>query len=56
MREYTKNLALSNPNLWWPNGYGKPNLYRIRLQYSNSSGISDDTSFVFGIRTVSYKS
>ncbi len=51
--ENTKELNISNPALWWPNGYGKPNLYRIRLQYANSSGISDDTSFVFGIRTVS---
>ena len=51
----TKELNISNPDLWWPNGYGKPNLYRIRLQYANNSGISDDTSFVFGIRTVSTK-
>jgi hypothetical protein len=53
--ENTKELNIVNPFLWWPNGYGKPNLYRIRLQYANSSGISDDTSFVFGIRTVSTK-
>jgi exo-1,4-beta-D-glucosaminidase len=49
----TKELNISNPVLWWPNGYGKPDLYRIRLQYSGSTGVSDDTSFVFGIRTVS---
>src|SRR5450759_2400049 len=53
--ENTKELNIDNPVLWWPNGYGNPNLYRIRLQYSNNSGISDDTSFVFGIRTVSTK-
>jgi len=51
----TKEFNIVNPVLWWPNGYGKPDLYRIRLQYSNNSGISDDTSFVFGIRTVSTK-
>jgi hypothetical protein len=51
----TKELNIANPYLWWPNGYGKPNLYRIRLQYACNSGISDDTSFVFGIRTVSTK-
>jgi beta-galactosidase/beta-glucuronidase len=51
----TKELNISNPFLWWPNGYGKPNLYRVRFQYSNDSGVSDDTSFVFGIRTVSSK-
>jgi hypothetical protein len=54
--ENTKELNISKPVLWWPNGYGKPNLYRVRLQYSDVSGIiSDDTSFVFGIRTVSTK-
>jgi Exo-beta-D-glucosaminidase Ig-fold domain/Glycosyl hydrolases family 2/Glycosyl hydrolases family 2, sugar binding domain/Glycosyl hydrolases family 2, TIM barrel domain len=51
----TKELNIQEPVLWWPNGYGKPNLYRIRLQYSDKNGISDDTSFVFGIRTVSTK-
>ena len=53
--ENTNELNIKNPSLWWPNGYGKPNLYRIRLQYASKSGISDDTSFVFGIRTVSTK-
>ncbi len=51
----TKEFVVLNPRLWWPNGYGKPNLYRIKMQYENSNGISDDTSFVFGIRTVSTK-
>jgi beta-galactosidase/beta-glucuronidase len=46
-----KKLIITKPHLWWPNNYGKANLYRIRLQYVNASGIADDTSFVFGIRT-----
>lgn len=51
----TKELSISNPSLWWPNGYGKPNLYRIRIQFTGHSGVSDDTTFVFGIRTVGTK-
>jgi hypothetical protein len=51
----TKELNIAKPYIWWPNGYGKPNLYRIRLQYEGKSGISDDTSFVFGVRMVSTK-
>jgi hypothetical protein len=51
--DIVKQLMVQNPRLWWPNNYGKANLYRIRLQYSGANGISDDTSFVFGIRTVS---
>jgi hypothetical protein len=53
--ENTPQLNIPNPHLWWPNGYGKPDLYRIRLQYSDKKGISDDTTFVFGIRTVATK-
>jgi beta-galactosidase/beta-glucuronidase len=46
-------LYIRNPKLWWPNGYGRANLYRIRLQYTNNNRITDDTTFVFGIRSVS---
>ncbi len=53
--ENTKELSIVDPALWWPNGYGKPNLYRLRLKYINNAGLSDDTSFVFGIRTVGSK-
>ena len=53
--ENTKEFEIEKPVLWWPNGYGKPNLYRIKLQYSNNEGISDDTTFLFGIRTVATK-
>ena len=46
-----KQFVINQPHLWWPNNYGKANLYRIHLQFVNSTGIADDTSFVFGIRT-----
>lgn len=52
----TGELNISKPVLWWPNGQGKPNLYRIRMQFANATGVLNDTSFVFGIRTVSTKS
>lgn len=45
-------LTVRQPRLWWPNGYGDPNLYRVRLRYTDAGGLSDDTSFIFGIRTV----
>lgn len=48
-------LLIYQPRLWWPNNYGRANLYRIRLQYSDAGGLQDDTSFVFGIRTVGSK-
>ena len=46
-------LTIHRPKLWWPNGYGDPNLYRLHLRYTDADGVSDDTTIVFGIRTVS---
>src|SRR5580658_2463904 len=48
-----EEFTINHPHLWWPNGYGEPNLYRLRIQYTDGTGLSDDTSIVFGIRTVS---
>jgi beta-galactosidase/beta-glucuronidase len=50
-----KDLLLRQPRLWWPNGYGKANLYRVTMQYVVANAIADETSMVFGIRTVSSK-
>ena len=50
-----KQLLIQHPHLWWPHGYGNADLYKIRLQYISGKEISDDTSFVFGIRTVDSK-
>jgi beta-galactosidase/beta-glucuronidase len=49
-------LLVKNPHLWWPNGYGKANLYRIKLQFESNGVVSDDTTFAFGIRTVGSQS
>lgn len=53
--EKISKLLIKQPRLWWPNGYGKPNLYRLRLQYESNGVVSDDTTFMFGIRTVGSK-
>jgi hypothetical protein len=53
--EVVKELTLNNPHLWWPNGYGKPELYRIKIIYSGNQGTSDEITFLFGIRIVSSK-
>lgn len=48
-----KELLIHQPHLWWPNGYGYPSLYRMRIQFISKNKVSDESSFVFGIRTVS---
>ncbi len=51
----TVELLVKQPKLWWPNGYGKPNLYRVHIQYESNGVVSDENSFAFGIRTVASK-
>ncbi|HEY5808819.1 MAG TPA: sugar-binding domain-containing protein, partial [Povalibacter sp.] len=50
-----KQLSLSKPRLWWPNGYGKQELYQLQLTFNESSGASDRKALRFGIREVTYE-
>ena len=47
-------LKLTNPKLWWPNGYGDPNLHTLRMTATVGGKTSDKRSVEFGIRKVSY--
>ena len=33
-------LRLKHPRLWWPNGYGQPNLYTCRLRFVQSPSLT----------------
>jgi hypothetical protein len=48
-------LRLHHPRLWWPNGYGSPELYRITLTVTEGSQPSDTRSLRFGIRHLTYE-
>lgn len=48
-------LHVRNPRLWWPNGYGRPELYHLRLSVAVNGKPSDDQVTTFGIREVSYE-
>jgi len=48
------SFHINNPKLWWPKGYGQPNLYDVRLSFKTDSGISDMLEFKSGIREMSY--
>jgi hypothetical protein len=46
---------LKNPKLWWPNGYGKQNLYDVKLEFVSSKGeLSDSKEFRTGLREMTY--
>ena len=49
-------LHLANPKLWWPNGYGDPNLYTVDLKFETANhSVSDTKSFQAGVRQFTYK-
>lgn len=48
-------LRISRPRLWWPNGYGSPELYHLTLSVARDGVISDSKSVRFGIREISYE-
>lgn len=53
---HTADLHLVHPRLWWPNGYGRPELYHLRVTASDAAGrVSDTRQLRFGIREVSYE-
>jgi hypothetical protein len=49
-------LELRNPRLWWPSGYGEPNLYAVTLQFEAATRTrsSDILSFQAGVRQFTY--
>ena len=48
-------LHLDHPRLWWPNGYGKPELYHLQLRFATNSGTSNEKKLQFGVREVTYE-
>lgn len=48
-------LTVQHPRLWWPNGYGKPDLYTLHLTFTVGGGESDSKYVRFGIREITYE-
>ncbi|MGD0868390.1 MAG: discoidin domain-containing protein [Bryobacteraceae bacterium] len=48
-------LRLEHPKLWWPNGYGDPNLYAVQLVFETADHrVSDTNEFHAGVRQFNY--
>ncbi len=51
-----QELNLRHPRLWWPNGYGHPELYQLNLQVKlENQQLSDYKNVRFGVREFSYE-
>ncbi|HLF34147.1 MAG TPA: glycoside hydrolase family 2 TIM barrel-domain containing protein [Cyclobacteriaceae bacterium] len=49
------DLTFDNPKLWWPNGYGRQDLYDLKLEFlEKGSLVSDAETVRFGIREITY--
>lgn len=48
------SLHIENPRLWWPNGYGVPNLHNANLEVRSNGKVSDCQKIRFGIREFCY--
>ena len=49
------NLVVLSPKLWWPAGYGQPNLYDVSLEFdTDAKGVSDKKTFQSGVRQFTY--
>ncbi|MFI3315752.1 MAG: glycoside hydrolase family 2, partial [Rikenellaceae bacterium] len=46
---------LSNPRLWWPNGYGSAELYNVELSVTEGDKVADVKDVRFGVRELSYE-
>lgn len=48
-------LKLTNPKLWWPNGYGDPSLHDLTMTATVGGTTSDQRKIRFGIRKIDYQ-
>lgn len=48
------NITMKDPELWWPNGLGDPNLYTMNI-YFKAGSVSDAEDVVFGVREFSFE-
>ena len=47
-----KEIAINNPKLWWPNGYGEQNLYGVCVELTEDGKTVDTWNKRIGLRTM----
>ncbi|HEK22341.1 glycoside hydrolase family 2 protein [Mucilaginibacter sp.] len=46
------DIVLQNPKLWWPNGYGKQDMYDASMSFEINGRLSDVQHFKIGVREI----
>ena len=49
------HITVSDPNLWWPNGLGMQNLYKLNVNLYSEIEIEDTYEMNIGLRTLALK-
>jgi len=52
VNKYSLPFIIYNPKLWYPRGYGNPDLYKITIDIKGENGIIDTRQTTTGIRKV----
>jgi beta-mannosidase len=52
---WEREIELSHPKLWWPNGMGEQSLYRLELKLIKDGAQLDVITSRFGVRTLQLK-
>ncbi|MBO4733035.1 MAG: glycoside hydrolase family 2 protein, partial [Clostridia bacterium] len=50
--ENGREIIIENPSLWWPNGYGKQNLYTVTVRASENGSVADTLTKKIGLRKI----
>ncbi|MDO5396348.1 MAG: discoidin domain-containing protein [bacterium] len=45
---------MDDPEIWWPNTYGEQPLYTMNMTVETNGVVSDEKSFQFGVREITY--
>lgn len=50
-----EDIVIENPKLWWPKGYGEPNLYKTTVRMLNGGEVMSERTLNVGIRKAELK-
>ncbi len=53
--EAIASIGVNNPQLWWPQGYGKQNLCQLEVMLENGTSTLDTRRYQIGLRTINLK-
>ncbi len=51
-KKYTANIEITDPKLWWPNGYGEQPLYEVLMLLKDGDTVIDSRKVNIGLRTI----